>query len=199
MAAMSNDPRVDTPESRTNGAVGRSEKMGTLIRTVVTSPEIKWAFEAQIRDKAHNDIVFVRERSLELKERAHNYRLDDIAFKADFESTIRAAIVIGTPQVIPQVIYGNEANAIDSSREIKYAHEVPPQMLALVLRTDADERLAILFALNSRVSAKVEFVAFQQALPPSTRDPTSRLGEHIAVDTQSVILILVHWHLLTIT
>ena len=101
--------RANTSEMETNSAFGSSEKMpiGTLTKTVVHSPEIKWAFEAQIRNAAHSDVVFVR-----------------------------------------------------------------------------DQRLVVLFAFDSRVLERVEFVTFQHALPPCTSEPMGRLGEHLAVEPQ---------------
>ena len=157
--------------------------LGALTRTLVHTPVIKRAFAARIRHAHQSDVVLVRENAVEIKRyMVNNFRLEDVAFIADFGRSIRAAQVIGTLKPLPDAKFRDEAvRSIESSAErISVNFEVPPQMLALVLQTDNEQSLLILFGYHG-TNNEVRFASFRHSLYPSN-EASSQLGERIAVD-----------------
>ena len=159
-----------------------SPALGVLTTTIVHTPIIKWAFAARIRHIRQNDAILIRESSIEIKRYTEDYRLQSVAFKSDFEGCIQAAQIIGPPRPPSDAKSREEAiNSKESSTEDPaMSSTVPPQMLALVLRTESEWSLYILFAYNGSFQ-EVRFVTYRHSLPPSN-EITAQLGERVAVD-----------------
>ena len=127
--------------------------------------------------------MLVRENAVEIKRyMVDDFRLEDVAFKADFGSSIRAAQVIGTPKPLSGAkSRDNTIRLRESSAEgTSVNFTVPPQMLALVLQTNSDQSLLVLFGYHG-TNDEVRFASFRHRLYPSN-EASSQLGERITVD-----------------
>ena len=173
--------------------VPKAPALGLLTRTLVDSPVVKLIIPARIRHASKNDVVFVRQNSIEIKQlRRHGDEgessyLQDIAVKNDFDSPIRTARIFGLPRVFEEV--APDIDAIlkqeyfaEPELEAGLNAELPPQILALTLES---MKLVFLCALHDR-DGNVLFQSSYRIL--STAGETShsqQLGEHIAVDPKS--------------
>ncbi|KAL8830642.1 MAG: hypothetical protein Q9191_001319 [Dirinaria sp. TL-2023a] len=162
--------------------------LGLLTRTLVDSPVLKLIIPARIRHASRNDVVFVRQNSIEIKEiRGHGSdshhpspEILDVAVKNDFDSPIRAARIFGLPRLFDPTI--KQENTTEPGFGASLNPELPPQILALTLESMKlvflcafhDSRGNVMFQSNYRIlSAAGETSQSQQ------------LGEHIAVDPKS--------------
>jgi hypothetical protein len=73
-------------------------RMGLISRTLLPSPYVKFVLPAKIRHKIFNDVAFVGEYSVDLKETRPNGSLRHIVSKSDFAGKILAAKVFGSPR-----------------------------------------------------------------------------------------------------
>ncbi|KAF2837311.1 hypothetical protein M501DRAFT_938234 [Patellaria atrata CBS 101060] len=156
---------------------------GLLSRTVIRSPMINYIFPARIRHKDKNDVLFIGEDFIHIKEILPDGHLQHIFTKSDFGSRIRAAKVFGkqitpvldTPE--PDIKMENDA---EENLETEVPVSFPPQVLILSLES---KKLLFLFA-DQEASGKLNFV--QSSLPlPSQRSFPEEPGKNIAVDPKS--------------
>lgn len=171
----------------------RPPNVGLLTRTLVESPVIKKIIPARIRHRSKNDIIFVYERSVRIKElcksgvEGENSYLEDIAIKNNFDSTIRAARIFGLPRTREHV--EPEKTGIDAivkqemtespEPEPQLNPELPPHILALTL-----ESLKLVFLCAFHQGQEVHFFSSYRHLPWA-KSHSEQLGEHLAVDPQS--------------
>lgn len=167
--------------------------IGLLTRTLVDSPVIKLIIPARIRHVSRNDVVFVRERSVEIKElcnhgsEGESSYLREIAIKNDFDSPIRAARIFGMPRSFEKLQSGIEAivkreSTPMSCEDIVPRPQLPPQILVLTLES---MKLVFLFAFHDE-NGHVRFQSSYRNLASIGRSSRSQqLGEHIAVDPRS--------------
>lgn len=166
---------------------------GLLTQTLIESPVIKWIIPARIRHSTKNDVVFVRDRSIQIKEirkegtkGEHSY-LQDIAVKSDFDSTIRAARVFGLPRTnVPSEPRPTGIDAIVKQEiteplepELKLYPELPPQLIALTL-----ESMKLVFLCAFHEDREVRFLSSYRHLPAS-KSHSEQLREHLAIDPKS--------------
>ena len=158
--------------------------LAVMTRTLAYSPVIKWVFAARIRHAQRNDVVLVRENLVEIKLYTETGRLEDVAFKADFDGPIRAANIIGTPRTPDYAVSRDDAfnSRSNPPHSVAGPFQVPPQMLALVLETSFEQSLLIMFAFYDEAS-NIRYALYRHTLFAST-DASARLGEHLAVDPQ---------------
>ena len=153
---------------------------GVLSHTVIGPSTVQWIIPARIRDKHKNDVLFIGEKFVQIKELVNDGgsgRLDDVATKADFGHAIRAARVFGDIRERTSVM-DSIVKAEDPDESIQYpSRKVPPQILALTLES---HQLILLYATEDK-DGYLDFVTNIHALPT---DFTSleTLGEHLAVD-----------------
>ena len=85
-----------------------------LTQTLVRSPVVKWILPARIRHPTKNDILFIGEDCVRIKEAHWNYTLDSVAVKTDFDAPIRSTRVFGLPRKTtePQSIIKTENKSI---------------------------------------------------------------------------------------
>lgn len=165
--------REDPSSQKPNSSIGKRQQppaLGMLSLTLVRSPVVKWIIPARIRHKRKNDVVFIYESYIQIKEIVGDSdgKMRDVAIKADFDSPIRAARIFGKPR---------KYHMIKSQQKSNTSPRIPPQMLVLALESN---KLVFLFALDQN-GDRVKFVAYQRPLP--MRHPgLEQLGEHIAVD-----------------
>jgi hypothetical protein len=177
-----------------NGAP-KPPSFGLLTQTLIESPVVKWIIPARIRHSSKNDVVFVRDRSIQIKEirkeglqGEHSY-LDDIAVKSDFDSTIRAARILGLPRTnapseprptgIDAIIKQEVTEPEPPESEVELHPELPPQIIALTL-----ESMKLVFLCAFHKDREVHFLSSYRQLPAS-KAHSEQLGEHLAIDPKS--------------
>lgn len=173
--------------------------LGILTRTVIRSPVVKSIIPARVRHRTKNDVVFVHDDFIVIKEVRGGERiendpfsdisLDDVVAKKDFDSSIQAAKVLGL-QRKPKSSrfpgkYWSTPNSPQSPPETKpeplHENEIPPQILVLSL---ASRILVFLFAFHD-VYGGIHFLSSTWPLPAQL-SPPEELGVHLAVDPKYV-------------
>ena len=171
--------------------------LGALTQTLVKSPVIRSIIPARIRHADKDDVILIRNDSVEINEvikvyydeddindtyqvrRIRDAYLTHIAGKADFDSAIRAAKVFGKPR-----IYG-EARAglpvIKQEEDAFPVQQIPPQILAITLESS---KIVFLCAFYD-FSGCVRWLSNYRVLPDYAQTYSKQLGEHIAVDPKS--------------
>ena len=178
-------------QEESSSAINRSQQpplLGILTQTMIRSPEVKSIIPAQIRHENKNDVVFVYDNYIEIKEiiRDGDGYMQNIAVKADFDSSIRSARVYGLP---PQYyIHDCKIEGIDAvikeepqATQMPLHTQMPPHILVLALESN---KVVFLFALDDN-SSDIKFVSYQRPLPSHGSTP-GPLGKHVAVDPRQV-------------
>ena len=170
--------------------MGSPPVVGVLTRNLIPNPVIKFIIPARIRHKDKNDVIFISDCAIKIKEYVYDFHLRDVALKTDFGSRIRAARVFGDPRrpTVPPEPTGLDAIIKREDLEVSQpddagSQKIPPQILILALESDA---LVFLFA-HPDPSHRFDFVSFWW---PLLKDKdgrlTRKLGKHIAVDPKYV-------------
>ncbi|KAL8716536.1 MAG: hypothetical protein Q9225_006141 [Loekoesia sp. 1 TL-2023] len=173
--------------------------VGLLTKTVVGSPIIKTIIPARVRHRSKNDVIFIYEDTIVIKEVLGGERieedpfsdisLDNTTIKKDFDSSIQAARVMGLPREpkvprFPGRFWDGDYKP-QSPHEAKpepfQENEIPPQILVLSL---ASRTLVFLFAYYDLHEA-VHFVSSTWPLPAQI-PLIEELGVHMAVDPKYV-------------
>jgi hypothetical protein len=163
--------------------------IGILTRTLIYSPVMRWILPARIRHRDKNDVVFIRDNSVEIKEFNHDH-LTEVVWKADEAGTIRCARILGAaplPIAKSEPGYGpNMANrertespdamAIDSHVSPK----LPPQVLVMTLHSGREDSLVFHFAFYDDCG-HLRFMSHYRRFPREAC-ASKRLGAHLAVD-----------------
>ncbi|KAH0563280.1 hypothetical protein GP486_002151 [Trichoglossum hirsutum] len=178
---------------------GDPPNMGILTKTLVRSPVVLWIIPARIRHEDKNDVLFIGERFVQIRELHFDGHLRDIAIKTDFGSPIRHARVFGThrkpttrgldaiikkePETGSETVNGTQPwTRNQRGKAGSDPPTVPPQILVLTLES-AD--IVFLFAYHTvGPNSRVEFFTCQRSLPRG-RSFLEKLGEIIAVDPKS--------------
>lgn len=189
--------RDDSPGDGQPGVMGglqgvsQPPTLGLLTRTLVPSSLHRWIIPARIRHEKKNDVVFVRDGAIEIKEFIGD-ALQDVLVKDDFGATIRAARIMGhalqpvrdiAPIGLDEIIKEEglddaAADLMDIDRHTNPT--VPPQILVLTLQSGRKDTLLFLFGPYSP-SDPMSFVSFQHPLSYQENE-LDRLGKNIAVD-----------------
>ncbi|KGO74817.1 Cleavage/polyadenylation specificity factor, A subunit, C-terminal [Penicillium italicum] len=143
---------------------------GLLTQPLIPSPVINWILPARLRDKDHNDVVFIGERRIQIKEALPSGHLQDVVETSDLEGLIIGAKVINVSTQRPS---GWMAHNYDNDQ-----NHLPPQILFLA--TDSNE---LLFKYYSEVGDG-PFVSYSRPLPRDV-NMADKYGKHIAVDPKS--------------
>lgn len=153
---------------------------GVLTKTIVRSPVCKFILHARVRDRDFNDVVFVGEDFIHVKQVMHNGHLKHIATKDDFASRIRAAKTFSLDPDPPESGDDFIKKAQSNGNGIKATSQAAPQLVVLTLDSDN-----ILFLyLKDDATGTFEFV--HQTCPlPTSEDTLHQTGEHLAVDPAS--------------
>ncbi|KAF2805093.1 uncharacterized protein BDZ99DRAFT_501973 [Mytilinidion resinicola] len=151
--------------------------LGLLSRTILRSPIINWIIPARIRHKYFNDVVFIGEDFLHIKEIGSDGHLRHIASKTDFDSRIRAARCFGEPRK-PAFNSQLKREANGGLKE-EPSDVIPPQVLVLTLES---QRVVFLYARQGAAGC-VTFIQSTNPLPfvSFLENP----GKHLAVDPKS--------------
>lgn len=160
-------------------------RTGLLSRTFSSSSTIRWILPARIRSSTKNDVVFVGETFVQLREFLNSGQLADATAKLDFGTQILAARVISAKvEIVPTIdaILKQERDQEQYSihgRPVEDSH--PPQLL--VLSTFSNELIYIYAKEDS--SGDARFVFAKKSLLRGMTLPI-RQCRHMAVDHEYV-------------
>jgi hypothetical protein len=144
-------------------------KTGLLTHTLVSSPIIQWILPVRLRSNDQNDVVFVGERKLQIKEAISGTHLEEVNLKSDFDAYIMAAKVINISRELPW-----EAQMRLGSSNAGLQKDLPPQIMVLSL---ASKELVFLYYSN----IAGQFIHYYRPLP-SDVSTFERFGRNIAVE-----------------
>lgn len=151
-------------------------KTGLFTQSIVPSPIIQWLLPARLRGRHRNDVVFIGERRLQIKEAVSGIHLEDAITKTDFDSNIRAAKVINVGTELPwESQMKLRAGNVTADAETESQDDAPPQILLLSL--DSRE---LVFLFYSSLDGG-QFIHYHRPLP-SDVSSFERFGNKVAVD-----------------
>lgn len=188
---MDTGHKTKDPLSRPSPA--KPPSPGLLTKTLVRSSVIKWIIPARVRHQSKNDVLIITADYIAIKEALGNYTLKDISIKADFDSRIKSARIIGDPRELTRHdVYGyaqksredweyHEAN-VDLEHPDTNKCTLPPHIAVLALES---QKLVFLCAANG-IQEEMTWLSSHKELPTAS-SPLKKLGEHIAVDPKLVI------------
>ena len=147
---------------------------GVITKTLISSPVVRWILHARIRS-ACNDVVFVGDDFIHVKQVKGSGTLQHIATKDDFDGRIRAAKVFDNQKQVPDEDLFLQNRTIEDAAE-----DIPPQCLVLTLSTN--DLVFLWLAVGENGTLRW----IQPACPMPTFDRLLfQPGEHLAVDPQS--------------
>lgn len=138
---------------------------GLFTQTVLPSPVIQWILPARLRSKDHNDVVFIGQKRVQIKEAVSGGYLENVIEKVDFPGSILAAKVLSVGTELPWETQLGSEDVYDGPFQI------------LVLSVDMRE---LMFLYCSPVTEN-EFVTFARPMPHDV-SLQERFGKNIAVD-----------------
>ncbi|KAI9760408.1 MAG: hypothetical protein M4579_001704 [Chaenotheca gracillima] len=171
-----------------------SPKAGVLTRTVVRSPVINWIIPARVRHKDKNDVIFIGETFIHIRELRKDRHLYDVVIKSDFGAKILHARIFGESRTTEDAEdTKTEPSGVDTGirddipdlssdcvESVLGQPKLPPQFLVLSLDTG---KLVFLFAYST-TDGSIEFVTRVRSLQ-SRMTELQVPGKHIAVDPKS--------------
>lgn len=157
---------------------------GILSKTFSTSSTVRWILPARIRSANKNDIVFVGETFVQLREFLANGQLADATAKLDLGTQILAALVVSAKLQIVEVMDEIIKQERDQEQYTLDGHPIedshPPQLL--VLSTSSNELIYVYAREN--FSGDARFVFAKRSLLRGVNLPL-RQCRHMSVDSDS--------------
>jgi hypothetical protein len=174
--------QMSSPTTIKSVKVQVPEVVGILSQSLHPSPTIRLIVPARIRSKTQNDVVFVGENFIQLREFLPTGQLADVTAKVDLGSQILSAKAISSKawtQADPYIDEIIKQELDDDYYEVNSAEQeaFPPQLL--VVSTVACS-IVFLFAKN-RGPGVVEFVCAKRKLLADT-PVEAEYAKHVAVD-----------------
>ncbi|KAL1585426.1 hypothetical protein WHR41_05655 [Cladosporium halotolerans] len=161
-----------------------TQRPGVLTKTIIRTPVCKSILHARVRSWSFNDVVFVGEHFIHVKQVKQKGHLEHIATKDDFASRIRAARTFPLDLDPPEArnhfdfIKAEQSNGDSKSTQARY--NAPPELVVLTLDTDD---LVFLYLKDDGIG-RPQFV--HQTCPmPIFNQEIYQVGEHLAVDPSS--------------
>ena len=145
---------------------------GLLTQTLISSPAINYILPARLRNKNHNDVVFVGERRIQIKEALPSGHLEDVVENTDFDGSPLGAKVINVNTHLP---WETQLSPSENDHRIHDTEDLPPQILFMA--TDAHELLFMYYSEKGHG----HFVSYRRPLPRDV-NLSEKYGRHIAVD-----------------
>lgn len=196
--------REDGPQEKELSALDappRPPVMGILTQTLIQSPVIKWIIPARIRHESKNDVLFIHDTFIEIKEIEEGSRdgqMRTVAVKMDFDSSIQSARVFGLPRrytnPLPEgqdvIIKAEQMEGVELFTPPQ--SELPPHILVLALES---KKLVFLVSYHDK-DDHICFISYERPLPvhqPGPDQPGEYVAitpKHIAVDPQYVYNLL---------
>jgi Mono-functional DNA-alkylating methyl methanesulfonate N-term len=163
-------------------------QIGLLYRTLVYSPIMKWIFPARLRSSTYNDIIFVGEEFVHVKQIIPNGEFLHIALKANFSSRIRAANILGKVVDVEDTslddVFTPIKDEMDISSGISSIKVTPPQLLVLAMESG---ELLFLYLKMDLQSNSFEFVESHKPMPKG-ESMACQPGRYIAVDQRNNLM-----------
>jgi hypothetical protein len=150
----------------------RPHPTGLLTQPLIPSPAINWILPARLRNTKRNDVVFIGERRIQIKEALPSGHLEDVVENTEFEGSPLGAKVINVNNHLPW-----EVKLSEKDDHIHDVEDIPPQLLFMA--TDSHE---LLFMYYSELNHG-HFVSHGRPLPRDV-NLSEKYGRHIAVDPQ---------------
>ena len=179
-ARRQEDTTMREPEPKPRYEIPR---VGILSKTVFSSPYVKFILPANIRQSRLNDVVFIGEDAVHLKEVRANGTIHDIASKSDFKGRILAARVFGSPRKVEvkaeqrTPMKKKDVHAQRRSTVGQEADVLPPEVLVLAL----DSRVLMFLWAQQSPLGSVSFHHRTIRLPAGTCR-FDQPGSFIAID-----------------
>jgi hypothetical protein len=146
--------------------------VGIYTRTVARSPVIRWIFNARIRSSKYEDVVFVGEDFVQVKQLSRNCNLVDITIKHDFDARIRAASILDVDSV-------SQDKAPFVKQELDSA-DCPLHILVLTL----DSNDLVFLHVKENADQSKRFIHTARSIPAFART-IMQPGVHLAIDRRS--------------
>ena len=170
--------------------------MGIMTKTLIPNSIVKQIIPARIRDKNKNDVIFVTDDSIEIKEYHSDGYLEHVVRKSDFGSKIVSACCFGDSRTLVKSepnsprgfasLLGQHPHC--TSTGAKSQNAVPPKILAIVVESGV---LSFLFAYHDFVGS----LRFKSSSPSqlgfAKANHLKQSGKHMTVDPTSTLLALV--------
>jgi hypothetical protein len=153
-------------------AISNPSAIGVYTRTVTRSPVVRWILSARIRSSAYDDVIFIGEDFVQVKQLTETRNLVDIAVKKDFDARIRAAAVLDIDISSPD----------DEDSIKKELGTVPGPSQILVLTLDSNELLFI--HVDHQDGKEPRFHHEARSIPSFART-ILQPGAYLAVDPRS--------------
>lgn len=174
--AMAQNQRCGQPTE----AGPNKPKIGLLTQTVVPSPTVRFVVPARLRSRFRNDVAFVGERSIQLREVVMSAYLDDVAATSNFDAGIMASKAIRTYGDLPlDVEMKLGAGQHSHPHVLKSEYNVPGHILVLTL--DSQELIFLYHRGETSHREEDQFVFFRRPMPLDV-SIVERFGTHLAVD-----------------
>ncbi|KAI9846584.1 MAG: hypothetical protein M1837_003825 [Sclerophora amabilis] len=182
------------PKSLIEDTMDLPPTAGILTKTIIPTPVVNWIIPARIRHKYKNDVVFVGETFVQIRELRGDGHLHDIVKKCDFGAKIQHARIFGIPRKpampgldasiardLPPAGYAyNDAIPDPQDVPIFDQPKLPPHILVLTLDSST---LVFLFAQEG-TDGSVNFITSSRSLPRRVSE-LQYPGKQIAVDPKS--------------
>lgn len=149
--------------------------VGVLSQTIIPSTTIRWILPARIRHPDHNDVIFVSESFVQLREFLPTRHLADIPARLDLGCRILAAKVISYVDATP---FADQVVKQEERYEEDWKLDMPPQILVLAL--DFCE-IAFVYA-EDLARNHIKFRVARKKLPADVSS-LGQYGRHLAVDS----------------
>jgi hypothetical protein len=146
---------------------------------VIQGPVVQWVLSARIRHPDKNDVVFVGENYIQIKELVESGHLEDVVTKSDFDAKILGAKVIGIRHDIALEVQIKQGATYESATSPGSLPDqsLPPQLLVMVL---SSAELVFLYGADRPVG-HLDFVHTRRPLPADVSS-LEEYGRHLAVD-----------------
>ena len=112
---------------------------GILSQTLVPSPSVRWILPGRLRSPIHNDVVFVGDNFIQLREFHYNGPLADVTAKINVGYHILSAKILSADTVpVPFLEQVKEQNMEDERFVINgkpVGNDMPPQILLVTVST----------------------------------------------------------------
>lgn len=171
--------------------------LGLLTQTVIKSPLVHWILPVRLRDSFSNDVAFIGDNFVQIKELRTDGHLWDVFQKENFGARIRNATVIGSLKSYEQEdnhhsgdVFGTQIKNEDHDIEMDDEKEtgstsargdspLPPQALLLQL----DNGVSVFLMLRRSKKGEWEFVSSPHRVSKAMM--SLEVGTHLAVDPSS--------------
>lgn len=158
-----------------------SPSLGLLTKTIARSPGCRFILRARIRSKYKDDLIFVGEDFIQLREISGNDPYPAlVATKADFDCRIMSAKVLGDAVSVDDDFDDDIKLEDQGMNDLADTPKIAPQFLVLTLMTGQLVFVSACDGTDGAVEFKMTYIPLVV-----TNNPLLQLGRHLAVDPKS--------------